>query len=278
MWNSVTRLKRTRCWGEKKNWWGEVHNEEFHTLYYSSNAICVTKSSRMRCSTHGRDGKIYTKLWSELRNSRILLKLMLWKSVASIWTGIIWVRISLVASSYEHDKTVSCWFLAFSFSSILKMEATYSPETYVDFQRATWRISQKIELFIKTVLRPLNPTCHNYLHYTAFGVNNRLMTLVLIKTLMLILGGEEWTELQGGSDGNRPTYSAQHQLRTYWSLAYLCSVQLDWSKVIVLAQVVVTGPCCYHAFIGSAFLNSLQLLRFESYTIPEVAFRIIITS
>jgi hypothetical protein len=38
-------------------------------------------------------------------------------------------------------------------------------------------------------------------------------------------------------DGNRPIYYVQHQFRTYWPLAYLCSTQLNWSKVIVFVSL-----------------------------------------
>jgi hypothetical protein len=55
-------------------------------------------------------------------------------------------------------------FLAYS--STLKMEATCSSETWINFQRTTRFISQKIELFIPPAVRTSNPTDTN-IHISA---------------------------------------------------------------------------------------------------------------
>jgi hypothetical protein len=54
----------------------------------------------------------------------------------------------------------ACFMLAscLAYSSILKMEATCSSETSVDFQRLTGVISQKTELFKITTANASNPT------------------------------------------------------------------------------------------------------------------------
>jgi hypothetical protein len=58
----------------------------------------------------------------------------------------------------------TCFTLAsgLAYSSTLKMEATYSSETSIDFQDVHGVISQKIDLFLTTAVRTSNPIYHIY--------------------------------------------------------------------------------------------------------------------
>jgi hypothetical protein len=37
---------------EEDGWWGKLHNEELHVLYFSPNIVRVIKSRRMRWAEH----------------------------------------------------------------------------------------------------------------------------------------------------------------------------------------------------------------------------------
>jgi hypothetical protein len=158
------------------------------------------------------------------------------------------------------------------------MEETCSSETSLDFQRTTWHIFQKIEVFITTAVRTSNPAqyemiCHwqlvfSFMHVTVWYVLYITEPIAFRKS-----GLVQWfqetvrTYLQICRPVLSWTMAVEHEKCMKWDTDF------NWLYIAYLLKLISTQYGSYWSNSSTSYRNSAAV-RFEGTIVNDCAWRI----